>query len=199
MDALAGLAGHAHRVIGGDGELVLDLQLDLVGMRGGEVDLVDGGHDVEVRVHGEVRVGDRLRLDALRGVDDEHGALAGRQRAGDLVGEVHVPRRVDEVELVGLPVVGRVGDAHRVALDGDAALALDVHRVEQLRLHIALGHGVGELEDAVGDGRLAMVDVGDDGEVPDVGDALCIHAPHDTRYPPPTATARSCTSREQHA
>ena len=30
--------------------------------------------------------------------DDQEGALAGRQRAAHLVGEVHVARRVDEVE-----------------------------------------------------------------------------------------------------
>ena len=56
MDALARLARHTDRVIGGDGELIFDLGLDLLGMRGGQIDLVDGGHDIEVRIHGEVGV-----------------------------------------------------------------------------------------------------------------------------------------------
>ena len=46
---------------------------------------------------GEIGVGQRLGLDALRGIHDEHGALAGGQRPGDLVVEVHMARRVDEV------------------------------------------------------------------------------------------------------
>jgi hypothetical protein len=49
------------------------------------------GTIVQVGVGGQVEVGQRLRLDALGGVDDEHGALAGGQRARDLVGEVDVP------------------------------------------------------------------------------------------------------------
>ncbi len=52
-------------------------------------------------------VGERLRLDALRGVDDEDGALAGLQAVADLVGEVDVTGRVDEVEPVGQAVAAR--------------------------------------------------------------------------------------------
>ena len=35
------------------------------------------------------------------------------------------------------PVCGRVVQADRMGLDGDAALALEVHGVEHLRLHLA--------------------------------------------------------------
>ena len=41
---------------------------------------------------------------------------------------------VDQVELVGLAVLGRVVHGDRVGLDGDAPLALQVHRIEQLGL-----------------------------------------------------------------
>ena len=50
-------------------------------------------------------------------------------------------------------------------LDGDAALALEVHRVEHLRLHLAGLKRAGDLEKAVGERRLAVVDVRDDREV----------------------------------
>ena len=118
-------------------------------MRARQVNLVDGRNDVEVRVHGKVGVGDRLCLDALSGVHDEHGALARGKRTRDLIGEVDVARRVNEVELVDLAVVRVVHDTDRVGLDGDAALALDVHGVQQLGLHVALLNGARELEDAV--------------------------------------------------
>ena len=58
------------------------------------------GHDFEVVFDGQVGVGDGLRLDALRRVDDEQRAFAGAQAARDLVVEVDVARRVDELELV---------------------------------------------------------------------------------------------------
>jgi hypothetical protein len=49
-----------------------------------------------------VDIGERLGLDALGGVDDEERALAGLERARDLVGEVDMAGRVDEVEDVVL-------------------------------------------------------------------------------------------------
>ncbi len=130
VDALAGLARGEHRVVGGNGQAVLDLGLHALGLRGRQVDLVDERDDLQIGVHGEHRIGHRLRFHALGGVHHEHGSVAGGQAAGDLVGEVHVARRVDEIQLVGLAVVGGVAHAHGLALDGDAALALDIHGVE---------------------------------------------------------------------
>ena len=169
MDALAGLARHAHGIVGGNGQIVFNLGLNLVGVRRGKVDLVDGRNNIQIGVHGERRVGNGLRLDALRGVHDEHRTLASCQRTRDLVGEVHVARRIDQIELIRLAIVGVIGHANGIGLDRDAALALDIHRVEQLRLHVALIDGMGELEDAVTDGGLAMVDMRNDREVADVG------------------------------
>ena len=162
MDALAGFARHAHGIVSGNGQIVFDLGLDLVGVSRRKVDFVDGRNNVQVGVHGERRVGNGLRLNALSGVHDEHRALASGQRTRDLVGEVHVARRIDQVELIRLAVVGVIGDANGVGLDRDAALALDIHGVEQLRLHVALVDGMGELEDAVTDRGLAMVDMRND-------------------------------------
>src|SRR3954463_8643523 len=48
-------------------------------------------------VYREVGVRERLGLDALRRVHDEERALARGEAAADLVGEVHVAGRVDEV------------------------------------------------------------------------------------------------------
>ena len=54
-------------------------------------------------------------------------------------------------------------------LDRDAALALEVHRVEHLRFHLARLQRAGDLEKAIGQRRLAVVDVRDDREIADVG------------------------------
>ena len=94
--------------------------------------------NLEVGVHRHHGVRDRLRLHALGGVHHEHGALACREAAADLVGEVNMARRVNQVELILLAVVGRVVHAHGLALDRNAALSFDIHAVEQLLGHIAL-------------------------------------------------------------
>ena len=50
-------------------------------------------------------------------------------------------------------------------LDGDAALALEIHGVEHLGFHLAGLERAGELEEAICQGRLAVVDVGDDRKI----------------------------------
>ncbi len=75
-----------------------------------------------------------------------------------------------------------------MGLDGDAALALEVHGVEDLRLHLARLQRAGDLEEAVCERRLAVVDVRDDREVADetgvhdVGEALMIVAEDSFRF-----------------
>ena len=74
-----------------------------VGLGARKIDLVDDRDDLEIVSDGQVGVGERLRLDALRGVDEKQRTLAGGERPRDLVAEVDVARRVDEVEDVLLP------------------------------------------------------------------------------------------------
>ena len=78
-----------------------------------------------------------------------------------------MPRRVHQVQHIGFAVLRRIGQAHGLGLDGDAALFLDVHRVEHLFLHLTVGQAAAMLDEAVGQRRLAMVDMGDDREIAD--------------------------------
>jgi hypothetical protein len=77
-----------------------------------------------------------------------------------------VARRVDHVQHVVLPT-DLPRQPHVLRLDGDAAFALDVHAVQVLGPHLPLLDHAGDLQHAVGKGRLAVVDVRDDAEVPD--------------------------------
>ena len=104
-DALPRLAADGEDLVAVEAEGVLDLLLDLVGAGRLHVDLVEHGDDGEVAADGEVGVGDGLGLDALGGVDQQDRALAGGQATRDLVVEVDVAGRVDQVELVGLAVL----------------------------------------------------------------------------------------------
>ena len=167
VDVDAGLGRDAHDVGRIAAEQLRHLVRCAVRIGRRKVDLVDDGDDLELVLDREIRVRERLRLDPLRRVDDEHGPFARLQRARDLVGEVHMTRRIDQVQLMALP-----GHAHRLGLDRDPPLALEIHRIEQLLAHVAVGHGVRELQNPVGQGRLPVVDVGDDREV---ADAALVH------------------------
>ena len=118
-------------------------------------------------VNGHVEVGYGLRLHSLGGVHHQKCAFAAGYAAGDFVGEVHVARSVDEVELV-LSVSALVHHLYRVTLDCDALFLLQVHVVEDLILHVALRERAGEFEKPVGQGALAVVDVGYYAEIADV-------------------------------
>ena len=76
------------------------------------------------------------------------------------------------MQLVGLPVARRIENADRLGLDRDSAFPLELHRVEHLIAHPGRLDGMSELEDAVGKRRLAVVDVSDDREVPDVAHSI---------------------------
>ena len=115
-----------------------------------------------------IDVGQRLRLDALARVDHQQRALAGRERAVDLVGEVDMAGGVDQVEDVVLAIARLVFEAHGLRLDGDAPLALDIHRIEHLLLHLARLESASELNQPVGKRGLAVIDVRDNGEIADI-------------------------------
>ena len=134
------------------------------------------------RVERVVDIGQRLRFDALAGVDDEKGTLAGRQRSRDFVGEVDMARRVHQVEDVILAVLGVIIQPDGLRLDRDAAFALDIHGIEHLFLarHFAIRQPARRLDQAVGQRRFAMVDMGDDGEVADVGNRGSCHGARDS-------------------
>ena len=91
------------------------------------------------------------------------------EAAAHLVGEVDVAGRVDQVEAVDQAVVRRVLEAHRARLDRDALLALEVHGVEDLARHLPALDRVGQLEQAVRERGLAVIDVRDDREVAHAG------------------------------
>ncbi len=154
---------------------VLDLLADALGLGGRQVDLVQDRHDLVAGVERLVDVGERLRLDALAGVDDEQRSLAGRQRARHLIGEVHMAGCVHQVQDVGAAILGHVIEPHRLGLDGDAALAFDVHGIEHLFAHVAQRHCAGMLDQPVSQRRLAMIDMRHNGKIADPVELLRGH------------------------
>ena len=80
--------------------------------------------------------------------------------------------RVDEIELIALSILRLVLERHALGLDRDAALALEVHGIEHLLLHLALLQAAADLNQAIGQRRLAVVYVRDNGEISNSGHNL---------------------------
>ena len=156
------------RILCRDADDVLDFLLDARRVGGRQVNFIDDRQHLQPRVDGKVGIAKGLRFDALRCVHNEQRALTRGERTRNLVVEVHVPRGIDEIHVIDLPVIGFVLHAHRTRLDGDAAFALQIHIVEQLLFHLALRNRFALLKQAVGKRGFAMVDMGDDRKISDM-------------------------------
>jgi hypothetical protein len=177
VDPFTGLGTRADRVFGDNADDVLDLVDHPLGLSGRQVDLVQHRHHFDALLDGRVAVRNGLRFDALRCIDDEQRALAGGERSRHLVRKVDVARRVDQVQPVRKSVARDVSERRRLRLDRDAALALEVHRIEHLGLHFAIGQSATALDEPVGKRRLAVIDVRDDREIADVQHGKSQRAP----------------------
>ena len=104
-----------------------------------------------------------LRLDALVGVEQRYRAVEHAQGPLHLDGEIHVARRVDDVDALVLPESG--GRGRR---DGDAALLLLLHPIHGggAVVHFAdLVALAGVIEDTLGSRGLAGVDMRHDPDI----------------------------------
>ena len=154
--------------VGGQGENFLNFILHTVRIGGRQVDLVDHRYDVQVLTHSHYVVGHRLSFHSLGGIHDQQSAFAGGERARDFVGEIDVPGRVQEVELIRFAVLGGVVERHGVAFYRDSTLALQVHGIQDLVRHLSFGKRAGEFQDPVGQGGFTVIYVGYYAEISDV-------------------------------
>ena len=107
----------------------------------------------------------RLRHRPFGRVDQHQRPVGHPQHALDLAAEVGVAGRVDEVDLHALVVDGDV-----LGQDRDAALALQVVGVEDAIADELAGAELAALaQQAIDQRGLAVVDVGDDGDITNVG------------------------------
>ncbi len=139
-------------------ENVLDLLHDAVEVGADPVQLVDENDARNLGIVGVAPVRLRLRLHAARATENADTAVKNLERTVDFDREVHVSRRVDDVEAMLVPLA-----AGRGGLDRNAALLLLVHEVGRRFAVVDFARTMNfprELQDALGRGRLARVDVG---------------------------------------
>ncbi|MNO92025.1 hypothetical protein D3C76_835860 [compost metagenome] len=77
-------------------------------------------------------------------------------------------RGVDKVQLIGVTVLCLVVQGHTLCFDGNAALALQIHGVKHLSLHLAVGQAATSLDQTVRQGRFTVVDVRNNRKVTNV-------------------------------
>ena len=114
-----------------------------------------------------IDVGQRLRLNTLRGVDDKQRAFARGEAAADFIGKVDMARRVHQVQLIGDAVLRGIIQPHRLRLDRDAAFFFNVHIIKDLARHLTRRQAARLLDQPIRKGRLPVINVRDYGKITD--------------------------------
>ena len=168
LHAFTSLGRAARGIVRINADDIFDLGDGVVGIGGGQIYLVQYGHHLHAQIERGVTVGHGLCFHPLRRIHHQQRAFAGRERTRYFIGEVHMSRGVYQVEIVDLAVARLVLQCSGLCLDGDAALTLQIHGVQHLRLHLAVGEASAELDDAVSQCGFTVVYVGDDGKIADM-------------------------------
>ena len=109
-----------------------------------------------------------MRHGPLFRIDQDEDAVHHSQGPFDFTAKVGVARRIDDIDLHAL-----IDHAGVLGSDCDPALTFLVHRVHDPFAHIVdLAMNMGLSEHGVDQCRLAMVDVGDDRDIPNIAPAL---------------------------
>ena len=130
------------------------------------VDLVDDDDGLGAGFQGFAEDETCLRLRTVRGVHHEQHAVDHAHRALDFTAKIGVAGSVHDVDVVVL-----VFERGVLGFDGDALFTLEVHRIHDAFL---VGDGLigaesaGLFEEAIHERRLAVINVRDDRDVPNM-------------------------------
>ena len=157
---------------------VFDLFLCPLDIGTGQIDLVDDRQDLQIIVQSQVGICQSLGFDALRCIYHENCSVTGCQGSGHLIGKVDMARCIDQMEDIFLTVFGLVGKLNDVQFDRDASLSFQIQGIQDLILHLSFGYGIGQFQNAVRQSGLAVVDMSDDGKIPDILLIQVFHLPY---------------------
>src|SRR5262249_12176953 len=123
---------------------------------------------MKVVIESEVGIRKRLSLHSLRGIDYQQRALARGERTRNLIREINMPRRVDQIKEVLLSVAGSLVEANGVSLHTHSARTLQVHGLEDLLRHLPLRERTGQYEQTVCKRALPVINMRDNREISDL-------------------------------
>ena len=142
-------------------EQVIDFVEHFVGAGVLAVDLVQHHDDGQFKAEGLAQHEAGLGKRAFGSVHEQDNAVHHGEGAFHFTAEVGVAGGVEDVDAHILPLHGAV-----LGGDGDAAFTFQLHAVHDAVVHFLVGaEHAALLEEGVDQGGLAVVDVGDDGDI----------------------------------
>jgi hypothetical protein len=75
--------------------------------------------------------------------------------------------RIDEIQLIGLPITGPILQSYALGFDRNAAFPFQIHGIQHLFGHFPLAQAAANLDETVGQSGFAVIDMGNDGKITD--------------------------------
>ena len=101
-----------------------------------QIHLIDNRDNFQIMIQGKISVGQGLSLNSLGSIHHQNSAIAGRQCTAYFIVKVHMPRGINEVKNIFLPVLCLIHNTNGLGFDGDTTLPLNVHIIQNLGLHL---------------------------------------------------------------
>jgi hypothetical protein len=128
------------------------------------IDLVDDHNRAVPQCQGFSQHECRLRHGTFLGVHQQQDSIYHPEGPLDLTAKVGVPRRIDQIDFDAV-----IRDARILGANGDPTFPFLIHRIQDPLPHlIDLTMDAGLAQHGINQSRLAVVNVGDDGDVTDV-------------------------------
>jgi len=110
------LSACGYSIIAVKSDDLLDLSFDLINARVGKIDLVDYWYNIQIVLKCQIHIRQCLGFDSLNRIHYQYSALTCRKASGYLVGKIHVPGRIDQVEDVFLTIQRLIFRLYRLGL-----------------------------------------------------------------------------------
>ena len=159
LNIYAVFCGNFRRILRRNANDILNLLLCPCRVCTGQVNFVDYRKNLKVIIQRKVNIRKRLRLNALCCVHNQNRTFACRQAAGNLIVKINMTRCVNQVIFIFLPVLCMVNQTHCLRFDGNTAFTFQIHVVQYLLLHLAVGEQSRFLYKPVRQSRFAMINM----------------------------------------
>ena len=110
-------------------------------------------------IQSKIGIGQSLRLNSLCRIHDKNSPVTGCECSAYLIVKVHMARRINQVKNILLSVLRLIDDSYGLGLNRNSPFPLDIHVIENLRLHFPLCQCSGLLDDAVRESGLSVINM----------------------------------------
>ena len=155
------------RILGFNADHIFDLFNNTLRLGAWKVDLIDNRHDIQIMIQCQIHICQCLRFHTLCRIYDKNRSVTGCKASGHFIVEIHMTRRIDQVEDIFFTIFRIINDTNGLRFDRDSTFPLQIHIIKHLRLHLAASQQSRLLDNTVCQCGFAVVYMCNNAEIAD--------------------------------